>query len=159
MSRFFLVGLLGLLGCAHQPEAEAAAAVDTSAVRAAIEQCENQYAKALVRGDAVAIASVFADDGQFTLSSRKGTIQGRAAIQAFNEERLKTTKFLEATITTTDVRACGDWAYETGTNRLTRQQGDTAPVTTTGRYLTIWARESDGQWRIKVDMVATDPSP
>ena len=53
----------------------------------------------------------------------------------------------------------GDTAYETGTNRITSQAGDAPPVTRTGRYLTVWRRQPDGSWRIRVDAVMTDPTP
>lgn len=157
MSRFFTLCLLFLFGCAHQ--SEPAAPVDVGALRTIIAQSEGEYAKALMRGDAAALASFFAVDGQFVLASQKGVVQGRAAIQAFNEKRLQTNRYLDVVITTTNVGTSGDLAYETGTNRITRQPADSAPVTTTGRYLTVWHRESDGKWLIQVDMVATDPSP
>ena len=53
----------------------------------------------------------------------------------------------------------GDLAYERGTNRITRQQGSATPVTSTGRYLTVWRRQSDGRWLIQADMVVADPAP
>ncbi|MGO9065873.1 MAG: YybH family protein [Myxococcaceae bacterium] len=79
-----------------------------------------------------------------------------AAIQALFQQRLAAARFLDATATANTVGTDGDLAYETGTNKLTRQTGDAAPVTTTGRYLTVWHHDTDGQWCIQVDMVVVD---
>jgi len=156
MARPFLaLPLALLLGCAHEQTPTGTG--DTSALRASIEQNEAQLAQALKRGDAVAIAGFFLEDGVVIPGWQKGNIEGRAAIQAYYEKRFATARFLDAVITTSKVGTSGDLAYEMGTNRLTRQTGDAAPTTTTGRYLTVWRRGSDGQWRIQVDMVILDP--
>jgi uncharacterized protein (TIGR02246 family) len=148
--------LFALLSCAHESPP---AASDLSSVRASIEQAEAQYAKVLMAGDAPALAAFFTEDGVFILGAQKGINQGRAAVQAFNEERMKTWRYLDVTITTADVGVSGELAYERGTNRITRQQGSATPVTSTGRYLTVWRRQSDGRWLIQADMVVADPAP
>jgi uncharacterized protein (TIGR02246 family) len=157
MARFFVaLSLTVLLGCAHEQTPTGGG--DASTVRASIEQNEAQFAQALKRNDASALAAFFLGDGQVIRGWQKGNVQGRAAIQAYYAKRFETARFLDAVITTTSVGTSGDLAYETGSNRITRQTGDAVPVTTTGRYLTIWHHEADGQWRIQVDMVILDPS-
>jgi uncharacterized protein (TIGR02246 family) len=148
--------LFALLGCAHESPPTAS---DLSSVRASIEQAEAQYAKVLVAGDAPALAAFFTEDGVFILGAQKGINQGRAAVEAFNEERMKAWRYLDVTITTADVGVSGELAYERGTNRIIRQQGSATPVTSTGRYLTVWRRQSDGRWLIQADMVVADPAP
>ena len=51
-----------------------------------------------------------------------------------------------------DVAASGDLGYTTGPYelRLPGKDGG-APVVYTGRYLTIWKRQSDGIWKFVVD--------
>ncbi|MGO8970771.1 MAG: YybH family protein [Myxococcaceae bacterium] len=126
-------------------------------MRTAIEQNEARFAHALKANDATTIAGFFTEDGLIIPGWQKGNVQGRAAIQAYYSKRFETAHFLDAVITTASIGTSGDLAYESGTNRLTRKTGDAAPVTTTGRYLTIWHRESDDHWRIQVDMVIVDP--
>jgi uncharacterized protein (TIGR02246 family) len=142
-----------LLGCAH----EAPVTVPLGTLKAAIQQNESQFAQALMRGDAAAVANLFREDAQYIPGWQKGRLEGRAAIQALFQQRLAAAHFLEVVMTTGAVGTDGDLAYETGTNRLTRQTGDAPPVTTTGRYLTVWHHQPDGQWRIQVDMVVVDP--
>ncbi len=127
-----------------------------SSLKATLVENVSQIAQALLRGDAAAVASVFCEDAQYIPGSQKGRVEGRAAIQALFQQRLAAARFLDATATANTVGTDGDLAYETGTNKLTRQTGDAAPVTTTGRYLTVWHHDTDGQWCIQVDMVVVD---
>ena len=158
MVRFLVTfPLLVALGCAHsggQPAAE-----NPDAVRAAIAEANRQLAQALIRGDAAAIASLFTETGQIIPFAAKGTVDGRAAIEAYNSKRFQTARITEAVLTSVNIGTSGDLAYETGTNRVTRQQGDAAPVTATGRYLAVWHHDADGKWRIQVDMPIPDPAP
>ena len=142
-----------LLGCAH----EAPAPASVASLKAAIQQNLAQFGQALTRGDAAAIANLFREDAQYIPGSQKGRVEGRAAIVALFQQRLAAARYLDVVITTVSLGMDGDLAYETGTNKLTRQTGDAAPVTTTGRYLTVWHHDPDGQWRIQVDMVVVDP--
>jgi ketosteroid isomerase-like protein len=56
--------------------------------------------------------------------------------------------------TTTDVTlsADGTLAYMFSRNAVTMNGPDGALVTTEGRAVTIWRRESDGEWRCAVDI-------
>ncbi len=131
---------------------------DPAAVRTAIEGVLGQFSAAMKRGDAAAVATLFTDDGQYITAATKGFVTGRAAIEEVFAARFKTTRFVEVTITTASVEVEGDTAYEIGTNRLVVQVGDAAPVTRTGRYLTVWVRQPDGGWRIREDAIVPDPS-
>lgn len=134
---------------------------DPDAVRAAIEGNLVQFSAAMKRADAGAIASMFTEDGQYVVAATKGFTTGRTAIEELFAARFKAAKVLDVTITTVSVsvQVEGDMAYETGTNRVTFQAGDAPPVTRTGRYLTVWKRQQDGVWRIRVDAIIPDPSP
>lgn len=132
---------------------------DPAAVRAAIEGTLAQFSAAMKRADARAIASMFAEDGEYIVAATKGFTTGRAAIEDLFAARFKAARFIDVAIATVSVQVEGDTAYETGTNRLTVQAGDAPPVTRTGRYLTVWRRQPDGVWRIRVDAIVPDPSP
>lgn len=143
--------------CAHSPGASKDS--ELAAVRAAIEAANAEFAGALVRGDARAMAEVFAEDGQIVPASGPGFVTGRAEIEAYQERRLEARRYLEAVITTRDLGASGDLAWETGTIRVSIKQEPGAPVTVTGRYLAVWRRDPDGRWRIQADLPVSDPVP
>jgi uncharacterized protein (TIGR02246 family) len=142
-----LVLASSVVACAHPghgtPERH-----DPVAVRAAMR-----------RADARAIASMFAEDGEYIVAATKGFVTGRMAIEELFAARFKAVRFTDVAVTTISVQVEGDTAYETGTNRLTFQAGDAAPVTRTGRYPTVWKQQVDGAWRIRVDAIIPDPSP
>jgi ketosteroid isomerase-like protein len=56
--------------------------------------------------------------------------------------------------TSTDVSFSpdGNLAYMFSRNEVTMNSPDGRPVTTEGRAVTIWRRESDGEWRCVVDI-------
>jgi ketosteroid isomerase-like protein len=86
-----------------------------------------------------------------------GFVSGRAAIEAYQAKRLQARRYVDAVITTAELGVSGDLAWETGTNRVTIQQGESAPLTVTGRYLAVWKRGADGRWRIRAELPITDP--
>lgn len=147
---------LAASGCAHFGRPAQAADAE---VRAAIAAGNAEFARALVAGDAHAAAAVFTADGEVIPTARRGFIKGREEIAAYNASRLATRRYLDLVLTTVDVEVSGDLAWETGTNSITVQQGEAAPVTLTGRYLVVWKREQDGRWRIRVDLPISDPLP
>jgi uncharacterized protein (TIGR02246 family) len=144
-------------GCAHTGANRGAA--ELAEVRAAIEAANAEFARALVRGDAPAAAAVFAEDAEIVPASGRGFVSGRAAIQEYQASRLQARRYLDVAITTVQLGVSGDLAWETGTNRVTMQQGESPPVTVTGRYLAVWERQPDGAWRIQADLPVLDPSP
>lgn len=151
------VALLGGVACVYggpRPPRQ-----DPGAVRAAIERTLAQFSADMLRGDAAAVASAFAPDAEYFHVARAGFLVGRPAIEESFARLFKSVRFPEVVINTRSVEVDGDTAYETGINRITSQAGDAPPVTRTGRYLTVWRRQPDGSWRIRVDAVMTDPTP
>jgi uncharacterized protein (TIGR02246 family) len=142
-------------GCAHSAGSRREA--ETAEVRAAIAEANTEFAQALLRGDARGMAAVFTEDGEIIPSTQPGFVSGRAEIEAYQANRLQALRYLDVAITTLDLGVSGDLAWETGTNRVTIKQGESPPVTVTGRYLAVWKREPDGRWRIRADLPVTDP--
>jgi ketosteroid isomerase-like protein len=51
----------------------------------------------------------------------------------------------------------GSLAYMFSENHVTMNSADGQPATTTGRAVTIWRREPDGEWRCAVDIWNAPP--
>lgn len=128
-------------------------------VRAEIAAGNAEFARALVAGDPRAMAAVFSDDGELVPESQRGLVSGRAELEAYFARRLEARRYLDVVITTDHLGTSGDLAWETGTNRVTLQQGQGAPVTLAGRYLAVWRRGADARWRIQADLPIGDPAP
>lgn len=147
---------LAASACAHWPGARGRADEE---VRAAVAAANTEFARALVAGDAPAMAAVFTEDGEIVPAMQDGFVSGRAAIEAHYARLMTTRRYLDVVITTARLSRSGDLAWETGTNRMTLKQGESAPVTVTGRYLAVWRREPDGRWRICAELPIADASP
>jgi ketosteroid isomerase-like protein len=54
----------------------------------------------------------------------------------------------------------GDLAYSVGTYELTMNDPKGKPVTDRGKYMTVWKKQPDGQWKVVTDMYNSDlPAP
>lgn len=148
--------LLAFAACAHGPAATRA--TDPGPVRAAIEATNARFCEALKAGDAAAIAAMFTEDGEVIPPALKAFVVGREALREYYAARVRAARFLEVIVTTRSVEVEGDLAFETGTNRVTSQVGDAPPVTRTGRYVVVWKRGTDGNWRYRLDAIIPDPS-
>ena len=153
-----LTGVILACGCACAHTAGSRAA-ETAQVRAAITAGNAEFAQALQRGDARAMAAVYSEDGEIIPPGQRGTISGRPEIEAYQAKRLQGRRYLDVVITTEELGFSGDLAWERGASRVELQQGGGAPVTLTGRYLAVWKRESDGRWRIRAELPVSDPVP
>lgn len=51
-----------------------------------------------------------------------------------------------------DVGAAGDLGYTIGTYHMEFQDAQGNPVALDGKYMTIWKKESGGDWMVAVDM-------
>ena len=138
---------------------EAAAPADTVVARAAIDAGNARWIAAFRRGDAAAVAALFAPDAvEFRRSG--GVVRGRAAIQIDFVALFHDNGWADATITTANVWLVDERAYETGKFSFTFHPAGKPPVTNTGRYVTVWNRQQDGSWLIVVDFgVPSDTAP
>ncbi|PYK30392.1 MAG: hypothetical protein DME57_06985 [Verrucomicrobia bacterium] len=119
--------------------------------RKAIDKGNAQWIDAWDKADASLIASLFANDG--VLLGRGGKFfKGPKEILEHMKPVLESTgKGAKATVTTVDLWLDGETALETGKYSYQFQEKG-KPVTEAGRYVTIWKRQSDGSWKIIMDM-------
>src|SRR5437773_10171119 len=132
---------------------------DTAAARAGIAAGNARWIAAFKRGDAGAVAALFAEDAvQFRRSG--GVVCGRAATQSDFATLFGDNGSADATITTANVWLVDERAYETGKFTFTFHPAGKPPATNAGRYVTIWGRQADGSWKIVVDFgVPSDTAP
>ena len=60
---------------------------------------------------------------------------------------------LEWQATSAEVAEAGDVGHTIGTFELTVEQ-DGTPMVTLGKYVTVWAKQGDGSWKVTVDSLA-----
>lgn len=86
-------------------------------------------------------------------------VTGKAALRSYVAGALAIPGF-HITWTSSDANLSpdGELAYLVGTNAVTMPGPDGQPVTTSGRGLTVWRREPDGEWRCAVDIWNEGPA-
>jgi ketosteroid isomerase-like protein len=118
-------------------------------------QLEAQFARDTTKGGGKAFASWFAEDG-VTLGNKKAPVIGRAAIAA---QTTWTPEQYQLTWTPQggQLSPAGDMGYTWGhyEGRSKDRNGNSVP--TSGRYMTIWKKQPDGQWKVALDSSSEEP--
>lgn len=135
--------LLGLMAATLAGCGEGAALPD-SASRGAIEATVSRYVTASNRGDAEALAELYAEDA-LLLPPDHEPIRGREAIVEF--WRQGTDEGL--TVTTLRLDVDGDVAYMVGRYRLPPTEEEVAD---SGQYVLCLKRQADGAWKLTADI-------
>ncbi len=130
--------------------APAPTANPNAATQRAIDAGNAAYIAAWERGDAGAYAALFADDAD-VVRNDGSVVHGKAAIFDRMTKTFARLVMTKGTITTTDLVVDGDTAYEIGAYQFTYKPAKGPNEEDTGRYLTLWGRQSDGTWKIKMD--------
>lgn len=125
----------------------------TSATRKAIEANAKTFVEEFGKGNAAAIAQMYAADAQ-VLPPNSAIVEGRANIQAFwkgaMDAGLKLTSLTPTTIT-----PAGNLVIETGKYVSTMPGAGGATVTEEGKYVVVWRREGR-KWKIIRDIFNSD---
>jgi uncharacterized protein (TIGR02246 family) len=124
---------------------------DTKLERA-VRKANVEWVTAVKTGDAATIAAPYAGDAVFILAD--GTcIRGRAEIEKMYRERFERGGVAaSARIDSRKLVVDGDLAYESGYGEIGRiKEGKVS--TGGGRYLTVWQRAADGEWKIIRNLV------
>lgn len=119
-----------------------------SAARATIAKTNAGWLEAMKRQDAAAIAAIYGDTAVFVTADGQ-SLRGQKTIEAFERGRFeKNGRVIDGTIEDDGLTRAGPYVYEWGhaTLRVTATSGKTTSVT--GRFLTVWAADANGQWRI-----------
>jgi ketosteroid isomerase-like protein len=116
---------------------------------------EGKFAAATAEGGGKAFAQWFAEDA-VTLSDGKPAVFGRGAIA-----RDATWSPKEYTLTWTAQGAqmgpSNDMGFTWGHYEGKSTGVDGKPVVSTGRYITIWKKQSNGEWKVAMDASANEP--
>ncbi|MGI9039357.1 MAG: YybH family protein [Gemmatimonadota bacterium] len=116
---------------------------------AAIRGAAAAFSAAFEAGDTTALGELYTTDA--LLLAPNDTVRGRAAIRRWFAPREGRNPF-DHTLTADALEVRGDVAIDRGwwTQEFRREDGTTNG--SSGVYLVIWRRGSDGRWRMSYDM-------
>ncbi len=140
------------LACAALVTAGNAAAED------GMKTVDSAWTKAMLAGDAAAVAALYADDAVLVLPG-SGAIKGKKAIADAYAGWLKDVKVTEAVLTDSHYQSAGKVSTGWGAWKMTTvpKAGGT-PTTETGTFCAV-AAEKDGVWKYVSDHASADPPP
>ncbi|MCU0251713.1 MAG: SgcJ/EcaC family oxidoreductase [Vicinamibacterales bacterium] len=140
------------------PAAPAAPALNAPADIAALNAAREGFMKGYEAGDAEAIGNLYTKDA-ISESNNQPSLKGRDAIVAslkgmFEQVTVKTV------LTAEDTKTLGNVGVDTGRYAVivTPKAGAT-PYTNEGRYMVVYVKDADGQWRVWRDMDNAIGSP
>ena len=116
---------------------------------------EARFAKDVAERGGQAFADWFADDG-VTLGNGAAPVIGKVAIAKSANWDPKAYQ-LTWTPTEAAMGPSGDMGYTWGHFEGHSKDANGNPVTTSGRYMTIWRRQPDGAWKVVLDAGANEP--
>ena len=117
---------------------------------------EARFAKDVRERGGAAFAQWFAQDG-VALNNGQAPLIGLVAIaKSANWDP----KVYQLTWTPTDAQMgpSGDMGYTWGHFEGRSKDANGNPVTTTGRYITVWRKQADGNWKVALDAGANEPA-
>jgi len=113
----------------------------------AISQVAEAYRKAVLAGDAAAVAAVYLEDA-VEMPPGHAPVRGRDAIERYYRECLQgPCRFTAFQISPWDATVSGGVAYNAGTSRQTIVAGGAA-VECSSKYLVVLKRDRTGSWRV-----------
>jgi ketosteroid isomerase-like protein len=126
-----------------------------------IQQTIDCFVRAYNAGDLAQLMNVYANDF-VDMSDGQPTLQGAVARED-NALRLRDTfsKFNgHLTVHVEQIETAGDWAFDRGVLRVElHPKAGGPPVLVERRFLEIWRRDSDGQWRAIQSMDNSTQNP
>ena len=143
--------VLAISGCAPQVDLEAEAA----AIRSADADC----LKAWAAKDVDLVLSCYSDDAS-VLPSNAPIATGKEAIRALWSQVFETPGFAVSwDISKLEVSRAGDLAYGHGTYEAMVNDAAGNPVTERGKWVGVWKKQADGQWKLVADIGNSDGPP
>jgi len=119
-------------------------------VRSAIEAANARFTQAFERGDARALAGMYTPDA-IVFPPDSQMVRGSTAIGQF-WKALRDSGATNVSLTTLEVGASGNLAYEVGTATLTMQPEGKERTTSVVKYVVVWKRQRNGSWKLHRDI-------
>ena len=131
--------------------------VDLEADRAALRAADQAWSQ--TPPDLDRFMSFVADDA-YTLMPDADILQGKSKIRSLWSGMFTNPGFeLKWSATNVEVTADGHTGYTLGTFELALQDSAGNTLKRTGKYITIWKKQSDGQWKVVADTAVFDSPP
>jgi len=111
-------------------------------VQSEIAKVNKKFVDSFNNDDFAGLKSVYTDNAK-VIPPGFDTIEGKEGIAAFWKGGKEQMGIKQVALNTVEVQADGDIAYELGRYVLTGDAGELD----NGKYVVVWKKDSDGQWK------------
>ena len=151
-----LAAVICVTGCTKG----AMASADTATIEKQLRDNEAKWNAAYAARDSEALAGAYASDAALANPGSAlvtGSVGIRKEVASFASDPNLKVAFGADRI---QVAASGDLAYTRGHYKLTMTDPETKkPADSEGSYLTVWQKQSDGNWKAVEDFITPGPAP
>lgn len=126
-------------------------------VEALISKTGQEWAQHWNAGDLEGLIQAFATDAVY-MPPHHAAIHGRDAIREYLKTPLKH-GVNDLTYEVTFIKHSGELAYDVGRYSMSLPRPEGGRRQDHGKYLTVWRRQADGQWKIVADTFSSDLPP
>lgn len=138
------------------PPADSAATDSTSEETASIRAEANAWFKAIADKDLEKTLSFYAPDAQYLSAGRPAATTAEQRRKLWVED-YATPGFSSDEVTTQiEVARSKDLAYQRGTYVSGMQNAEGQITQSTGKFVVVWKKQSDGKWRAIIDIDNAD---
>jgi len=118
----------------------------------AVEKANSEFIVAMKTGDAATIAAPYAENASF-VTIDGACVQGRAEIEKLYRDRFARAGLAQsAKINSKKLVVDNDLAYESGDGEIGLLKDGKLSIYN-GRFLTVWQRQTNGDWKILRNVV------
>ena len=144
----------GLVACHSHDDA-----VDSANVEADSESIRRQAAawfQAIADKDLEKTLSFYAPDAQYLAAGRPAATTADERRRYWAEDYATPGFSSDEKTTAIEVARAGDLAYQRGTYVLSAHDGTGKPMQATGKFVVVWKKQSDRQWKAIIDIDNAD---
>ena len=147
----FSLFLLSLsIACQTQTNADTSASDE-----ATLRKLDDEWSKAAGSRDVEKTISYYSDDA-VVMPPNIPTMTGKESIRSLWKSLLSPTFEGGWKANKGEVARSGELAYITGAYEFTEKDDSGKPITDKGKYLEIWKKQADGNWKCVADMFSSD---
>lgn len=144
--------LLLSLSIACQSKATDTRAADEATIRA----MDDEWSRSVATRDVEKVIFYYADDA-VVMPPNIPTLSGKEAIRTLWKSMLESPLFSGGwKATKVEVAQSGDLAYLSGNYEFKEQDSAGNPITDKGKYLVVWKKQADGNWKCVANMFNSD---
>jgi ketosteroid isomerase-like protein len=120
--------------------------MNTDQVRQIIAEANRKFCAAAARKDYAGLAALYSEDAK-VLPPDAPIVSGRRAIGEFWRGAADALGLVDVALKTIDLEVSGDMACEVGEAELKLTSGQAK-----AKYVVVWSRDAEGQWRVHRDI-------